>query len=98
MKKNLKKKVIKHLKDDAKMLKKERMEDKGLIKNLKSDPNGSKKSSTKKLPKKKIKKVMEEFKKGILRSGSKKGPKVTDKTQALAIAINSARKLKRPKK
>jgi hypothetical protein len=41
---------------------------------------------------KKIKKVMEEFKEGTLHSGSKKGPKVEDKKQAVAIALSEARK------
>lgn len=40
----------------------------------------------------KVKKVMKEFKEGKLHSGSKKGPKVTNKKQALAIAINSERR------
>jgi len=44
--------------------------------------------------KKKISKVLKEFKKGKLRSGSKKGPKVKSKKQAIAIALNSARKRK----
>lgn len=43
---------------------------------------------------KKISKVLKEFKKGELRSGSKKGPKVKSKKQAIAIALNSARKRK----
>lgn len=34
--------------------------------------------------------VMEEFAKGTLRSGSKKGPKVKSKRQALAIAMSEA--------
>lgn len=48
----------------------------------------------------KIKKVMEEFKEGELHSGSKKGPKVTNRKQAVAIAISEARKkgAKIPKK
>lgn len=48
----------------------------------------------------KIHKVMEEFEHGSLHSGSKKGPKVTNKKQALAIAISEARKkgAKIPKK
>jgi len=37
---------------------------------------------------KKIEKVMHEFKKGVLHSGSKKGPKVSNKKQAVAIAIS----------
>ena len=36
----------------------------------------------------KIKKVMGEFKKGTLHSGPKKGPKVTNPKQAIAIAIS----------
>ncbi len=54
----------------------------------------------KKVKSPKIKKVMHEFKEGTLHSGSKKGPKVTNRKQALAIAINSARKegVKIPKK
>ena len=44
--------------------------------------------------KKKISKVLKEFKSGKLRSGSKKGPKVKSKKQAIAIALNSTRKRK----
>lgn len=40
----------------------------------------------------KIAKVMGEFKRGDLHSGSKKGPEVTSKKQATAIALNEARK------
>ena len=39
----------------------------------------------------KISKVMGEFKRGKLRSGSAKGPKVTSRKQAIAIALNSRR-------
>jgi len=50
----------------------------------------------KKLKKKKIKSkvaiVMEEFKAGKLHSGSKKGPKVTNPKQAIAIAISESKK------
>lgn len=42
----------------------------------------------------KIKKVMKEFKEGTLHSGSKKGPNVTSKKQAIAIAISEAKKKK----
>ncbi len=42
--------------------------------------------------KSKIKKVMEEFKHGTLRSGSKKGPEVTNPKQAIAIGLSEARK------
>lgn len=40
----------------------------------------------------KVKKVMHEFKSGELHSGSKKGPIVKKKSQALAIGYNEARK------
>ncbi len=40
----------------------------------------------------KIGKVMHEFKAGELHSGSKHGPKVTNKKQAVAIAMSEARK------
>lgn len=43
---------------------------------------------------------MHEWKKGELHSGSKKGPKVKSQKQAVAIALNEARKAgeKPPKK
>ena len=44
----------------------------------------------KKAAAKKVAKVMREFKKGELRSGSAKGPKVTKKKQAVAIAMSEA--------
>lgn len=49
---------------------------------------------------KKIEKVMKEFSKGELHSGSKKGPLVTNKKQGIAIALSEARKsgAKIPKK
>lgn len=46
----------------------------------------------KKKARKKVERVLEEFKEGTLRSGSFKGPKVTKKSQALAIALSEARK------
>jgi hypothetical protein len=46
----------------------------------------------------KIKKVMKEFKSGTLHSGSKKGPKVTSKKQAIAIALSEAGMSKKGKK
>lgn len=36
--------------------------------------------------------VMHEFKHGGLHSGSKKGPKVTNRKQGIAIALSEARK------
>jgi len=51
--------------------------------------------------KKKISKVMKEFKHGELHSGSKHGPKVTNPKQAIAISLSEARKsgakIKKPK-
>jgi hypothetical protein len=44
---------------------------------------------------KKIEKVMHEFKEGALRSGSKKGPVVTNPKQAIAIAISESKKKKK---
>jgi len=41
----------------------------------------------------KVKKVMGEFKRGKLRSGSKKGPKVKDRKQAIEVALSQARKV-----
>lgn len=43
----------------------------------------------------KMHKVMKEFKEGALHSGSKKGPKVTNKKQAIAIAMSESRKGKK---
>lgn len=39
----------------------------------------------------KVKKVMHEYKHGELHSGSKKGPKVKNPKQAIAIALSEAR-------
>lgn len=43
----------------------------------------------------KIHKVMHEFKHGTLHSGSKTGPKVKSRKQAIAIAISEAKGAKR---
>ena len=43
----------------------------------------------------KMHKVMHEFKHGTLRSGSKHGPKVKSRAQAIAIGISEARKGKK---
>lgn len=40
----------------------------------------------------KVGKVMHEFKEGDLHSGSKKGPKVKSRKQAIAIGLSEARK------
>ena len=49
---------------------------------------------------KKVHKVMEEYEEGKLHSGSKKGPMVKSKKQAIAIGLSEARKAgaKIPKK
>lgn len=54
------------------------------------------KKSTPKTPhaKAKVEKTMHEYKEGTLHSGSKKGPKVTNRKQAIAIALSQARKEK----
>lgn len=81
------KKVIKHLKGDIKTFKKEAAEDKELIRSL---------SKKKRKKNSKIEKVMHEYKEGELHSGSKKGPKVSSKKQAIAIALSEARKAGAP--
>jgi hypothetical protein len=45
----------------------------------------------------KVRKVMHEFKVGTLHSGSKKGPVVKSRKQAVAIALSEARKSKKGK-
>jgi hypothetical protein len=44
---------------------------------------------------KKVAKVMKEFKSGTLNSGSSKGPVVTNKKQAIAIALSQAKMSKK---
>ena len=43
----------------------------------------------------KVEKVMHEFKHGELHSGSKHGPEVKSRKQAIAIAMSEARKTRR---
>ena len=44
---------------------------------------------------KKVARVMREFSRGALRSGSKRGPKVEEPRQAKAIAMSEARRVSR---
>ena len=46
----------------------------------------------------KVKKVMGEYKRGTLHSGSKKGPKVKSRKQAVAIALSEQRSAKKRSK
>ncbi len=97
-----KKKVVKHLKGDIKTFKHEAKEDRELIKSLKhkrhekhESKKHEKKEHAKKYSKKaekKISKVMHEYGEGKLHSGSKKGPKVSNPKQAVAIAISEAKR------
>jgi hypothetical protein len=77
------------------MAKKEKIDHK-LMKSIK-DAHHDKEKHHKKAHKKtklskKMGKVMHEFKEGELHSGSKKGPKVTNPKQAVAIAYSEGRK------
>jgi len=47
--------------------------------------------------KNKVAATMKEFKEGKLHSGSKSGPKVKSKKQAIAIGLNQERKAKKKK-
>ena len=46
----------------------------------------------------KVKVVLREFKEGTLSSGSKKGPKVRSRSQAIAIALAESRKVGKKRK
>ncbi len=54
--------------------------------------HSSPKVPTSKHAKAKVEKTMHEFKEGDLHSGSKHGPKVTSRKQAIAIALSQARR------
>lgn len=61
-------------------------------------PHCMKKAKKAPKSKAKVKKVMEEYKMGKLHSGSKKGPKVSNPKQAIAIALSEQRKANKKKK
>lgn len=90
MKKSQKSKVVSHLKGDIKNFKKEAHEDMELIKKLKPSKSNKKEQ--------KIADVMHEFKEGELHSGSKKGPKVRNPKQAIAIALSESKKMNKNKR
>lgn len=46
----------------------------------------------------KVRKVLHEFKEGTLHSGSDKGPRVTSRKQAIAIALSEQRKANKGKR
>ena len=95
----MKKQVIRHLKHDVSESKESIKEDKALMKKLSSKKKHVKKVAHKKKSSKKpvkgkakIEKVLHEFKTGTLHSGSKRGPKVKSRKQAIAIALSEQRK------
>lgn len=51
------------------------------------------KKAVKRHKKEKVEKVMKEYSEGELHSGSKKGPKVSNPKQAIAIALSESRKV-----
>lgn len=90
------KKIVRHLKDDAIHNRKLAKHDDKLMKSIKDAHKAQ--NPTKKAKRKKVEKVMREYKKGELHSGSKRGPKVTNPKQAVAIAYSEARHMKKKKK
>lgn len=87
----MKKKVVKHLKDDIKMFDREKAEDKKLVKKLKKADRVKREEEI-------IADDMERYAKGKLHSGSKKGPVVKNPKQAIAISLSVARKKVNKKK
>lgn len=62
---------------------------------MKNSGIGHKKCCADHHKKEKMKKVMNEFKEDKLHSGSKKGPKVTNPRQAVAIAYSESKKMRK---
>lgn len=71
---------------------------KGIEIEVEIEHKGKKKPEHKKKPENKIKKVMEEYSHGELHSGSKKGPIVKNKAQALAIGYSEMKRSKKKHK
>ena len=69
----------------GKAMAKAKMVKKTKLKKLKQEAKVGKKEG-------KVEKVLHEYKEGELHSGSKKGPKVKSRKQAIAIALSEARK------
>lgn len=96
--KPMSKKVMKHLKEDIHEEKEAAAEDRGLLKEMKAKYMKKKCTHSCKTHKKessmkrKVKKVMHEYGEGKLHSGSKKGPVVKNRRQAVAIAMSEGRK------
>lgn len=99
--KNLHKLEEKYHHQAERAMKKDEKINERLEKKHKKEEKHKSKNPKKKAPgKSKIQKVMHEFKENKLHSGSKKGPKVKSRKQAVAIALSEARKAgaKLPKK
>lgn len=88
----------KKIKKEMRPLKRQEKGDREFVASLKKDRKPAKairvlkkdiKAGEKEL---KVKKVMREYKKGELHEGSKKGPIVSNRKQAIAIALSEGRK------
>jgi hypothetical protein len=90
-------KIKKHLKGDIETYKHEAKEDKDLMRDIDAHYQSRPSYQKGKKSKSKVEKVMKEFKSGKLHSGSKKGPKVKNPKQAIAIALSEARRAKKNK-
>jgi len=96
----IKSKVVKHLKGDIKTFKKEANEDREMIKSFSKPVKKAAKRVVKDRKdegKSKMDKVLHEFKEKELHMGSKKGPLVKKKSQALAIGYSESRRAKKKK-
>jgi uncharacterized Zn finger protein (UPF0148 family) len=70
----------------------------GHMKEVKEEKKKPSKGSKSKVSEPKVEKVMKEYKEDKLHSGSKHGPKVRSRKQAIAIALSEGRKAKLGKK